>query len=254
MDSFDISDSTQNTIKLLTYSVDTEEEFDNWIKDRIIKDVEKKKYNKDYGKKYIGYILNKLDNQNRYKKIEILQRSYYAKKNNILYNSEKLYNDRQIILEKRLHQSLENIKSLYKLNNNIVGNLNNYIKKIINIDNEYNNSDEIQTNLPSLENLKKSKGVNEDDFNNKLNDILERNIDQNKYILKKNIEEFKFIYINLISNYEFIYQIRSIVDYLKLLRDKKTGNIKTPSKKEIDNIVKNMIDESLNEFLIENKY
>jgi DNA polymerase elongation subunit (family B) len=258
LNNFDESNSTHNTIKLLTYSVDIEkEEFDNWIKERITKDVEKKQYNKDYGKKYIEYLIKGLDNKQKNEKIEVLQRIYYARKNNLLKESEKLYNDRQLILEQRLQKSLEDIRNLYRLNNTIVCSLNDYIKNIININNEYNISIEenkSESKLPSLEKLKEIKNIDNKHFNNELDNLIDNNIEQNKEILKKGIKEFKFIYINLISNYEYIYQIRSIVNYLKALRDKKTGIIKTPPKKEITNIVQNLIDESVNEFLQEYRY
>lgn len=223
-------------ISLLGYSIDPDKELETWLLERIRKEVEKKPKNKNYGKVYIDTLLQKnsldLNKRTRSQYITELQNSYYVNKysnknNNILYFSEMQYSERQQILERRLQMSINRVRALYHTNNDIITTVANHIKSKINIE-EMDDKD--------IDGYLMKTGVDIDEFDKTLETIAKVNLDKSSEVVMDSIQELKFIYYNLISNYEFIYQIRSIVDYLKALRNKSIGMIKTPSKKEISDM------------------
>jgi DNA polymerase elongation subunit (family B) len=248
------SDKSSNVIiKLLGFSIDPEDNLEDWIFNKIKSEVEKKKKNKAYGVEYLEELLSKESlKRNNMKKAEyilMLQDTYYANKmDNISKIAEANYHERQQILEIRFRQSLNLIKNMYHTNNNIIEMVSSRIKSAIDIDSMYNNSimdtDQVVPEK-DLDVYLESSGIDINTFDKSLESIAEDNI-QNKSLMD-GIIELKFIYYNLLCNYEYIYQIRSIVEQLKTLRDKKINSVKKMSATDKKIMLDKMIRDSVNE-------
>lgn len=248
------------TIKLLTYGVNLEEEFDLWFKERMEKDVKAKKYNKKYGEIYIESKLQDLTTEDRNLKIKILQKSYYGRrKKSIQYKSEQLYNEKQLELEKSFMKNISDIKRVFNLNNSMIKKISDYLKDISNIDEimneaQSNNNSKNNDNIEyvvikdeklSFESIKKKSNINDAEINDVINSIAEEEFNEKKEEMIKYLSNLKTTQVNLMSNYEFIYQVNSIVDYLQKLKDKKLGVIKRPKEKNIKNEIDKFIDSSV---------
>jgi len=268
-----------DVIKLLGFSVDPNDNLEKWIFDKIKTFVEKKYKNKNFGENYINNLLSK-DNLQRINKtkqeyiLELQKEFYFNKNNSILKSVEDQYHERQRILELRLNHSINIIKNIYNMNNDIIINVSNYIKKSINIDNLYNNSYNNSYNNQDNKNGDDINGddingddVNGDDkknvlskdighyleinkvdkntFNTSITKIAEEAISSKSESLLQGIEEFKYIYYNLICNYDYLYQVHSIVNYLKSLRDKTIRNFKEPTKETQKTIIEEFIRDSM---------
>lgn len=249
-------------IKLLGFSVDPEENLEDWLLSKISAVVEKKKNNINYGERYINKLLEKenLDRRDKTKDKYIveLQGTYYANKPSILKISESRYLERKNVLESRLKKSFGIIQKVYITNNTIVERVSKYIKDEIKIDEKFvdmndtnkNDIEYISKNLDSYINSNSS----DTDIDKTIEKIAEENITKFDKSLEDGLKELKFIYFNLVSNYEYIYKIRSIVEYLKTLRNKKIKYIKPPPKEELNKIIKNHMEESYQEFMKEAKF
>jgi DNA polymerase elongation subunit (family B) len=242
------TNSTSPIIKLLGFNVDVDN-VEVWLTQKFIDIVEKKKSNIYYGEIYVESLLTK-DNLQRLQRtrkeyVTILQNVYYANKAaNILKASETRYNERQKILEMRLKQSLTRIKNVYNINNSLIEKISIRIKSTISID-SINDAGEIKKF--DIESHLENHGIDSAEFNDSLTELADLSINDNNTVLIKDIDEFRYIYNNLICNYEYIFQIRSIVIYLKQLRDKALYIIKTPikTKKDISSMAHDAIDLSL---------
>jgi hypothetical protein len=158
--------------------------------------------------------------------IKNLQLAYYTNARSISKSSEDQYNERQQILELRFRLSINNIVNLYHLNNKIIEDVSEHIKTIIDINTQHNDPLENKPDVAiekDIDTILESNGIDIDNFDKTLEDIATVNIQQKSDSLLSGIEDLTFIYYNLISNYEYIYQIRSIVNYLKQLRNNKIG-------------------------------
>lgn len=257
------NESSNTIIKLLGFSVDPEDNLEEWILNRAHTLVEKK--NKLYGVNYVDKLLNdyiSLDKSEddektltkkektvmRSKYIIDLQEAYYANKNNnILRMSENQYNERQQILETRFRQSINKIKNTYHMNLSIIDSVSKHIKSAIDIDNNFNTSivESSEEELPKdLDVYLETLDINVDEFNETLDGIADETI-QSKADMLEGIAELKFLYHNLMSNYEYIYNIRSIVEYLKTLRDKTINNVKSMSKVDTAKMIDEMVSSSI---------
>ena len=214
-------------IKLLGFSVDPDKDLASWIVEKSRSIVEKKKTNINYGKTYVESIIKeKPSKAAKSACITEMQLTYYTNQKSISKTAEDQYNERQQILEIRFRQSIANIIKLYHLNNKIIEDVSEHIKTIIDINTQYNDPVENPQENPvtkDIDTILASNGVDLDEFDKTLEDIAAANIKQKSDSLLSGIDDLKFIYYNLISNYEYIYQIRSIVDYLKQLRNQKIG-------------------------------
>jgi hypothetical protein len=280
--------ASNTIIKLLGFSTDPDENLEGWFDKKVIKIIEAKKKNKEYGKRYVEYLLASNDKPGY---IVELQSIYYARRgNNILDMATANYNERQTVLKMRFNQSLSIIKGLYYANNDVIEQVSNHIKEVIDIDNSFNdpvlgikmvdddNSDNSDDdNSDDANNIDSSIGSNSQitlinssnnqntkiditditdidsyiqiknggDVDKSLSTIADAKIQQLVENISSGINELKFTYFNLLSNYEYIYQIRSIVDHLKQLRDKKLGISKYPTKSEREQIIKDTVDDML---------
>lgn len=236
------SESSNTIIKLLGFSVDPDDNLEEWLIKKIHSSVDKNTKNKNYGFNYINNLIfrNKLVKKEKDKYILELQGTYYANKQSILKTAENQYQERQQILDIRFRQSINVIKNTYHTNNNIIEKLSKHIKSIINLDSDQD---------ISLESYIESNNINETDLDTSLNEIATNSIKNNSENLITGINELKFIYHNLISNYEYIYQIRSIVECLKLYRDKKINIIKELTKKDKDTMLQSFIQDSIKDII-----
>lgn len=202
---------------------------------------------KGYGKKYIDglidntvkYVLNKdketddiykIDPNNienmikkkinhiKSKKMIELQNIYFARKNNNLYQiREKTFIERKNILNRNIRDNINIITDVLIKHNDIVYNLSNDIKKILDIDNQFNNAND---KVPDFEEFSMNK-INYEHFTNEAeSNLLKYLNDEN---VMNSLNKIRYIYINMKSNYSFIHRTYSIIDYLKLCRNKKNN-------------------------------
>jgi DNA polymerase elongation subunit (family B) len=185
------------------------------------------------------------------KKMIELQNIYFARKHNNLYNiRQQSFVDRQDILNRQVIDNLDSISSVLMKHNDIVYNLSDDIKKFLDIDNKFNNANVDVPTFNELENVDKI------DYD-KLNNIVESKL--MKYLSNDNIlhalNKLRFIFINMKSNYSFIHKTYSIIDYLKICRNKKTNTttkqifLNTDLNIDMDTKIKNDVDS----ILLENK-
>lgn len=205
---------------------------------------------KTYGKDFVDKRLNKLISEKdllekkeinifKKKKIRELQEVYFSNKKNILNIREIQFRQRFDILKRNIRENLTEIKGLYSVNQNMIESLTIKIKECINIDNRFNDSG---IDIPKWEEIKEVEKIDE----NELNNIMEKNM---KYLSndKKfwdSMNKLKYIYTNLVTNYKFINEVRCIVSYLKLLRDKE---LNIHSDKDFDK--EKLIKESINDIM-----
>ena len=140
------------------------------------------------------------------------------------------------------------IKGLYHANNNVIEIVSTHIKSIIDIDNKYNDSTEVDSSAPEKDLDTYLTDIDLNEFNATLNVIAEKNIKHD--IMLKGINELKFIYYNLMCNYEYIYQIRSIVICLKQERDKKINFIKPMNPIQKKQMIDNMVNETVKDVML----
>lgn len=247
-------DNTSNEIiELLGFSVDPDDNLEEWLLTKVVKFVEGKKLNKTYGADYVDNLLShkSLKELNKSKSIYTaeLQYAFYAnKKSNISQMVETTFCERQQILEHRLRQSINIIRNIYHTNNKIIENVADYIKSATNIDQNFNTGVETTEELAKdIDSYLVTNGYDIDDFTKTLDDVATQKIkDQSDKILA-GINELKMIYINLVSNYEYIYRMRSIIDYLKKMRNRTIGLIKPPPKQDLKKMIASMIKETVSE-------
>lgn len=241
--------ANQDIVKLLGFSVDYEGELGEWLIDRVVKDVQQRKSNKKFGELYVENLLQparlKSLGKTRTEYIHSLRTAYYSvlsKKNggsdtiNILTSSEKIYKERQQVLELRLRKSINAIRAVYQANNHIIEKVVTHIKKKLNI-----------SYIEEIEDPKNDIGSLISIDEEALAQIADEQISLKIEQMLKDMAELKYIYYNLIGNYTYIYRVRSIVDYLKTLRNKAIGNIKPLKKDTADAFIKRMISETLAE-------
>lgn len=228
-------------VKLLNSNYDTEN-IEEWInhksEQQAILDTKK------YGNIYIENRLNDLVGIDRTKKLIELQNIYYAnKKNNLLNIREKTYMDRKLSLNQQLGNNINGMIKLLNHQTQIVINISDTIKDMINIDNMYNDANILvpdfadHVELPNII-------LNNDMINEKASSEFQRLIDEPDYhtVLCK----LRCLYINMLSNYSYIHKTRSIVEYLKTCRDNKIGVILKPSNFNVYKYIKNNVDDIIN--------
>ena len=216
---------SKDIITLLGFDIDPTINFESWIIEKVHKLIEKK--NLDYGKSYVEYLLKRdeIGAKQKGSYISNLQRVYYGNRLNISNHVEKIYNLRQEQLLSRLNETIHNIVKIYSTNNNIVQKVCDSIKSDV-------DDDQFQFNL----------------VEDRLNKLVDETIDHNTDSIDKGISDLKFMYYNLISNYEYVFQTRSIILYLKTLRNKKVGHIKRDAS-EINDFITRTIESTVAEFL-----
>lgn len=243
--------SSKDIVKLLGFSVDPNDNLEEWLLKKVHSLVEKKKINKTYGEDYVKTLLVpatiKAQGKTRANYLKELHMVFYVAKNGILNDVEEIYHNRQQILEFRFRRSLDAIKDIYHMNNNIIESVSKHIKLAIDIDNKFNTSvDDSTIELnKDIDKYLLTNNINITEFDKTLETIAEEKISEKSEKLIHGINELKYIYYNLISNYEYVYQTRSIVEYLKQLRNKSINYIQPISEKEKQLMIESFIKESI---------
>lgn len=234
-------------IKLLGFSIDPEDNLEEWMLSKIQTEVSKKSKNKNYGETFVAELLTRNTTDKKAYVLQ-LQDTYYANKNdNISKTSEAHYHERQQILEIRFRQSISMIKNLYHANNSIINAVSTHIKSVINIDNQHNNA----TDTAPEKELAAYLDANAlQRMESECNDIAAANLQSDTMLA--GINELKFIYYNLTCNYEYIYQIRCIVECLKAKRNKQINYTKPMDAKTRQNMINTFVNDTVDELMQSN--
>jgi hypothetical protein len=234
----------KETITLLNgnYDIDNLEEWLIKISEKnALKDI------KNYGKEHIELKLSDLMGVRKKMKIKTLHDMYISKdKNNLSFTRENAFKERHNLLQMNLRDNLYSITTVLKYNTKIVNNLSDKIKSIINIDNEYNGPN---TEVPTFDSIDKIKNIDDQELNIKAQDEIENLVENVE--LQIALNKLKYVYVNMLSNYNFIHKTRSIIDYLKIYRNKSLGIVIKPKtfntaqfvKENVDEILKNIQEE-----------
>jgi DNA polymerase elongation subunit (family B) len=174
---------------------------------------------KNFGKTYIDNMTKNMIAKDKHKKITELQEIYFSNKNNnLLQTREKSFRGRKSLLQRQMKDNLSRIVKVFNYNANITRRLSEKIKGVLNIDKSYNESG---VEVPDFDNLTEVKNIDATELNKDAMSGIDNLV--NDVELNKTLNKLLCIYVNLLSNYNFIYKTRSIVDYLKLFRNKSLG-------------------------------
>jgi DNA polymerase elongation subunit (family B) len=150
-------------------------------------------------------------------KIKELQLVYFANHSNLSKTRETQFRQRLDILKRNIQENIDGIQGLYSMNQTMIESLSGKIKNIIKIDEQFNESGDI---IPNWEDIAEVENIDEDELDEDMDTKVHELIDNKNFW--KTMNKLKFIYINLVSNYVFIYKTRSIVEHLKVCRNKET--------------------------------
>lgn len=196
------------------------------------------------GKKYVTRALNKLDEKDRPKKIRQLQDVYFARKNNSLsIMREKAFRERQALLQRQVRDNIGSITDVLNYQTQIVNNVSNHLKHVLDIDNKYNDAND---EIPSFDEISDAK-FNEYDISKKAHCEFESLTNNENMIIALN--KLRYIYLNMVSNYHFIHTTRSIVDYLKILRNRNMGFQAKPKSFDPKAFIKQNVDAIVGEMM-----
>jgi DNA polymerase elongation subunit (family B) len=190
--------------------------------------------------------LKKEINKIKCNKMIELQNIYFARKKNNLYETRQItFKERQNILDRQVSDNVNVISDVLMKHNDIVYNLSDEIKKALNIDNQFNKAGDI---VPEFEELVMNK-IDYTDISNKAEYKLVSYLNNDNILNALN--KIRYIFIGMKSNYSYIHMTYSIIDYLKLCRNKKNNtalnheflnkelniNMEEKTKHDIDNIM-----------------
>jgi len=215
-------------------------DFEKWLVERAEK--ESIKDADGYGENFIEEELNDIaDRTERSNKLKVLQKIYYGDgSKSINAVRQKAFEETMSNLRKDIRNNTKEFETLFKVYQKGVENLMNIIKKKLNMDeNLYN---------PTI--ISMAKEYKLDDFNTNIdNDQLEEKAAEytdtmfNDTHVNLLVNKLKNLYMNIYSAHIIINRTKSIVDYLKLLRDRVTRVLARPD----NNIMRDMINASIEE-------
>lgn len=233
----------KETITLFNSNYDLEN-LEEWLDKKAEKDAIKGV--KGYGQEHVLNLLQDMESKERQTKIKELQDIYFSNKyNNLLKMREDAFKQRHNLLQRQLRDNLGNLTDVLKYNTNIVGKVSEKIKSVINIDNEFNNANDV---VPDFDNISEVNDIKSEELDELAQKELEAFMNNEK--MRESLNKLRYIYINSLSNYNFIHKTRSIVDYLKQLRNslikyahKPSGfNAKKYIQNSVDDIIQSMKD------------
>lgn len=232
----------KETVSILNSSYDIDK-LESWLEEKA--DKEAIKSTKGYGIEYISKTVDGMDTDSKNKKIKELQEVYFARSSKNLYDMrEATFKERQLLLRRQVRDNLSKLINILKYHKHTIDAVQCSIKKSLNINNLYNDSNAI---VPEFDDLNKSTKLDmkllEMIAHNKIDDLI------NNTELLESLNILRYIYINMLSNYCFIQKTRLIVDYLKQCRNKNIGFIQKP--KEF--VLKKYINDNVNEIMLEMK-
>ena len=218
------------------------ENIEKWIEDKSEKDAIK--LLKNYGKKYIDDILEKLSEAERKVKVNELQMTYYSNRNNNLSQQhESIFNENREEFRRQIKDHINKFTNILNNHKHIIKVVQDSIKNTIHIEEKFNDPN---ADIPDYSSLPDVDLINEDMLLTLTDKEVSKLISNEDAIKAANI--MRNIYINIRINYDFILKTRSIVDYLKMYRDAekkiilkpKDMNIKKMIKENVDHIIQDM--------------
>jgi len=199
---------------------------------------------KGYGKAYVDDLTDEMEKDEKVEKIKELQEVYYANKSDCLSRTrERAFKDRRTVLQRQVQDNITSLIGVLNRHTKIIEDVSNRIKMVLNVDNLYNNAG---ADIPSLEDMPNYENIQLSDTSEIASREFQKILENED--LMKSLNKLRYIYINMVSNYNFIHKTRSIVDHLKLCRNKtiqytenpKTFDIKKKIKDDIDKIIDDM--------------
>ncbi len=249
------------TIKLLTFSLDESDDIASWFRDRVEKSVVARSYNKKYGELYVNYMLDGLEGDARWRRITVLQKSFYSSKNSIRRSARLLYQERQNELERRLRIGASKIKKMFSLSSGIIKKISDHVAGLIDIDDLMNEpverDDKVEYTIDtighgivdpgemSFDEIKRRAGIDDTTIDRQIGDIACQELESKRDGFVELLTEMRHIQRSLAGNYEYMYQIDSIITYLKSLRDRRVGTVVRPQERALQADIKKMIDDAV---------
>lgn len=227
-----------DTVSLLNSNYDIEN-LEEWLDKKAEK--EALKCIKGYGKEHVCKMLEDMDTNEKKKKIKELQDIYFSNNNALSKLRERSFKERATLLQRNLRDNLCNIIEALQYNTNAIVKVSDKIKNVLNIDNMYNESN---TEVPDFDDLK-IQNINEDELNVTAQEEINNLMDNEK--LHQALIKLRYIYINMVSNYNFVHKTRSIVDYLKILRNKLISYAHKPRMFNSKKYIKDSVDDIIYE-------
>jgi hypothetical protein len=247
-------------MKLLNNDIDFEK-IDEWILERVKKNVSQKKINHSYGERYVKYRLKKqfksiscdfiYDRHDiRFHFICKLQQIYYGRLNisNTIDTATKIYNNNNEILLKKFRTIINKFHMLHTINTTMINKVATNFKQIIDIDNKYNENENENENdeLPELETFNEIINIDkkkmEETIDLEIINSIQNGFNTDMTNFNSIVYEISDIYNKLQYNYKYLHQVQSIVEYLKKLRDAKTKHINEPDNINIEEMVNSVLE------------
>ena len=228
------------TVSILNSNYDMEN-IEAWFEEKSEKDALKNI--KGYGKLHVCRAIDTLEDEDKSKKIKELQHIYFGRKStNISMMREKAFKERQTLLQRQLSDNLSKVVGVLKCHTKILGNVQEKIKNIMDINNLYNAANEV---VPDFDEITASKNIDMGQVALVADKELNMLLDSDAMI--ESLNRMRYIYINMCSNYDFIHKTRSVIDYLILLRNKHIGLATAPKTFNVKQHIKNEVDDIINE-------
>ncbi len=233
------------TVAILNSNYDMEN-LEVWLEEKAEKDSIKSV--KNYGRDHVEDILRALPDDAKEAKIKELQDIYFARKHdNLLVIREKMFRERQILLQRQIRDNINSVSHILNHHVKMVGNIQNQIKKTLNIGELYNEAaavvpefEEICPDISILEYTKQTAAVE-----------LEKMVQDEALV--ESLNKMRIIYINMVCNYVFIQKTRLIVDYLKECRNKSIKIIERPREFNVASYITNNVNDIMREMEHENE-
>jgi DNA polymerase elongation subunit (family B) len=224
------------TVSILNSSYDIEN-LESWLEKKAEK--ESIKSIKGYGQTHVTNIVDGMNSKEKSAKIKELQVIYFARKsNNLSRTREKAFKERQTLLQRQVRDNLSNLVNVLNYHTKMVGNVQDKIKKVLNINSMYNDANSM---VPSFDELPESENINMDILETTAGCEIDKLI--NTRSLLESLNKLRYISINMISNYNFIQKTRLIVDYLRQCRNKTIGLKQMPDDFKVKKYIKDNIDD-----------
>jgi DNA polymerase elongation subunit (family B) len=238
-----LKDNGDSTLLSLLSGVYDTENLEEWLDNKAEKTAIKSI--KNHGKLYVDSIVKDMDSKTKNRKIIELQNIYYADKNSLLKMREVSFKNRRELLLRKIRNNVKDINVVFNYNNNLLEILTNKIKSITEIDESFNEINEIVPEFDDLEHISK---ININDLNQIAQEKI-KYLEDNK-LLQDSVNKLLSIYINMVSNYNFIHKTRYIVEYLKSIIVKQINRCDKPTnfntKKFIQDNINDIISEMSN--------
>tara|TARA_Y100000389_G_scaffold177908_1_gene190604 strand:- start:694 stop:1830 length:1137 start_codon:yes stop_codon:yes gene_type:complete len=226
----------KETVSILNSSYDIEN-LEGWLEKKAEK--EAMKSTKGYGKIHVTNIVGNMENDEKAKKIKELQGIYFSRKStNLSRMREKAFKERQTLLQRQVRDNLGKLVSVLNYHTKMVGTVQNRIKKVLNINNMFNDA---ESEIPDFVDLPDADSIDMELLEHTAGQEMDQLI--NNSGLLESLNKLRYIYINMICNYNFIQKTRLIVDYLMQCRNKTIGFKQKPKDFKVNKYIKDNVDD-----------